>query len=75
MKTQVNIKTKNRNLIIATGNLIKLSDRFIFVKDYESKEILRYDRRVFYAEKPFNFNCITAGKNTHKRQDLKENEN
>lgn len=52
MKTRVRIRNKDDLRIVDTGILNKIDDRFIYIEDIETGEIIKYDRRVFYSEKP-----------------------
>lgn len=50
-KTQVWIKRKGNKPFYETGELVEITDTEIKVKDYETEEIISYDRTFFYALK------------------------
>ena len=63
-KTQVWIKKKYNKPFYETGELIKITNTEIKVKDYETKEVITYDRSLFYA-------LYYAGKTIKNVEDLK----
>ena len=55
MKTQIRIRNKDNLRIVDKGILNKIDDRFIYIEDTDTGEIIKYDRVFFFSEKPLSW--------------------